>query len=410
MANDLLLVLPLAYRRVDGHVHFESQAANGLARWAEHFDRLVVACPVVPESQVARMGGAEWVHQSRIESCDRMTFVDLPWAHRPDRHLRAAAGVRELLDPHLRSCAFNCLALGAYWGDWGTLIARRAKQLAKPYALWFDRAEHDVMARTLSSMTLRRRALARVEIALAKLVHFDLVRSAAVGLFHGRDVYDVYASMCRNPQLVHNIHVKPHDRLPRADLDRKLESIRGRRDLRIVYAGRAVEMKGPMDWLDAVARAIGAGVPVHATWLGEGDMLAAMKSHAHQLGISDHVSLPGFVGDRSATLAALRDADVLAFCHKTAESPRVLIESLISGTPIVGYDSPFPRDLIKHHRGGQLVPRDNVDALAAAMVTLAADRSALADLAERAWHDGEPFNDSAVFTHRAELIRQAVKH
>ena len=42
------------------------------------------------------------------------------------------------------------------------------------------------------------------------------------------------------------------------------------------------------------------------------------------------VALPGFIRDRSAILKVLREAQVFVFCHKTPESPRNLIEALVS--------------------------------------------------------------------------------
>ena len=96
---------------------------------------------------------------------------------------------------------------------------------------------------------------------------------------------------------------------------------------------------------------------------------------------------------------------MFVFCHKTPESPRNLIEALVSGTPLVGYDSPFPKDLISAHGGGLLTPKDDVGALVSSLAGLARDRQRLADLIGRAAQDGHPFNDVAVFRHRSEVIR-----
>ena len=131
-----------------------------------------------------------------------------------------------------------------------------------------------------------------------------------------------------------------------------------------------------------------------------------MKSKADELRVADRIDFAGFVNDRSRVLDSLRQADVLLFCHKTPESPRVLIESLISATPIVGYDGAFQRDLIEPHQGGRLVPVNDVDGLARELLQLHQERTALSALIEAAWLDGEPFNDVAVFAHRSELIKR----
>ena len=70
----------------------------------------------------------------------------------------------------------------------------------------------------------------------------------------------------------------------------------------------------------------------------------------------------------------------------------------------MGYDSPFPRDLIAAHGGGVLTPLNDVNALVDSLASLATDRNRLVQLIQRAAKDGEPFNDVAVFKHRSEVI------
>lgn len=165
-------------------------------------------------------------------------------------------------------------------------------------------------------------------------------------------------------------------------------------------------MKGGEDWIEVMASLKAAGIDFRATWLGDGDRMPVMKNQVERLGLSEQVALPGFVRDRATILQALREAQIFVFCHKTPESPRNLIEALVSGTPIVGYNSPFPKDLISSHGGGLLSPKDDMVALASNLIELAGDRKRLADLIGRAALDGAPFNDVAVFKHRSDVIRE----
>jgi glycosyltransferase involved in cell wall biosynthesis len=131
-----------------------------------------------------------------------------------------------------------------------------------------------------------------------------------------------------------------------------------------------------------------------------------MRQQIEAAGLADRVSLPGFSKDRGEVLQSLRDADLFLFCHKTPESPRCLIEALISGTPIVGYDGAFARELTETNGGGTLVALDDVDSLAAAVIRIGQDKAELKQLIERAAKDGAPFDDETVFRHRCELIRK----
>jgi hypothetical protein len=51
-------------------------------------------------------------------------------------------------------------------------------------------------------------------------------------------------------------------------------------------------------------------------------------------------------------LAELRRAHVFVFTHVTPESPRCLLEALVSGSPIVGYKSAFAEE-VTTGRGGR---------------------------------------------------------
>jgi glycosyltransferase involved in cell wall biosynthesis len=231
-----------------------------------------------------------------------------------------------------------------------------------------------------------------------------VIRQADLGLFHGAETFAAYAPYSRNPQIVHDIAVPAQDRIAPAALAAKVSAV-NQGPLRIVYAGRADPMKGPRDWLAAMQTLARTGVDFHATWLGDGRVLAEMRALVAAQDLGGRVALPGFVTDRAALLAALRQAHVFAFCHLTPESPRCLIEALMSGTPILGYEGAFARDLIAGKGGGQLVPRGDHAALAAALAGLSRDRTRLADLVARAAADGQGFDDVSVFAHRSHLIR-----
>jgi glycosyltransferase involved in cell wall biosynthesis len=241
---------------------------------------------------------------------------------------------------------------------------------------------------------------------MAWLEH-HLIRRAHVGFFHGMETFEAYSPFCRNPQLVHDIHLRKSDHIDPAALELKIRAAAaGTQPLRIVYVGRADPMKGPLDWLEVLDKVRRTGVAFKARWIGDGSELPRLRALIAERGLEGHVATPGFSSDRSAILADLRGADVFLFCHKTPESPRCLIEALASGTPIVGYDGAFARDLIRNNGGGELVPVNDVEALAEQVVNLVRDSDRRATLIYNAAKDGAPFDDVSVFRHRSELIRE----
>src|SRR6185503_14985780 len=51
-ANSLLLDLPVPFRRIDGVLHVEAQAHNGIQRWLDNFERVTVCAPCIPDALV----------------------------------------------------------------------------------------------------------------------------------------------------------------------------------------------------------------------------------------------------------------------------------------------------------------------------------------------------------------------
>ena len=231
-----------------------------------------------------------------------------------------------------------------------------------------------------------------------------VIRRAALGLFHGRDTFEAYAPYAKKAELVHNIHIKRTDHISPSRMAAKVASAASG-PVNIVYTGRAVPMKGPADWIEVLVALAERQIPFQARWLGDGSELAWMRQRVAEAGLQDRVILRGFVSDRAQVLQALQEAHVFLFAHQTPESPRCLIESLISGTPIVGYDSPYARDLIAGHGGGKLVPRGDIGGLVEFVSGLAESRASLAGLMHAALRDGQPFDDEAVFRHRSDLIK-----
>lgn len=404
MTGDTLMIyapVPL-FRSPAGALMLEDQACNGLRLWARHFGRVIAVMPLdpgKPPPQWRELTPALGADAARIE------IVTLPQAWRPDRFLRALPAGRRVLRDCIARADYLSLAIGGLFGDWGAVACDEAFRMGRPHAVWTDRVESEVVRRSATTAShWRARLRARLTWrAMARLERRVLGR-ATVGLFHGRETFDHYAPHVRAAEMVHDIHLTRADHISPADLARKQAEAEGG-PLRILYAGRIDAMKGPLDWVAALERLQAMGVEFTARWLGDGPERIAMQGRITAAGLQDRVVLPGMIADRVAVFAELRAAQVLMFCHKTPESPRILIESLVSGTPILGYEGAFARDLVAGHGGGRLVPLGDVAALTDSLTALARDRGALAGLIGAAAQDGAPFEDAEVFRHRSELIR-----
>ena len=156
--------------------------------------------------------------------------------------------------------------------------------------------------------------------------------------------------------------------------------------VRFLSVGRAVEKKG----LDVLIRAL-ARLPqdLHWTWthIAGGPLLSDLKALAEEEGLGDRVQ---FLGSQSQArvLEAYLQSDLFVLPCRIASDgdrdglPNVIVEAqsqklAVLSTPVSGIP-----ELIEDGKNGRLVPPDNVDQLATALVSLARNPKIRAEMGE----------------------------
>jgi len=281
-----------------------------------------------------------------------------------------------------------------------------AQRQKRPYSVWTDNVISEFLRLSLSQKSFLGTMYWRLLIPVIEQYTQFIIRRSSLGLFHGRDCYNAYAKHCSNPYVVHDIHTKASDQINAGKLSNKCEEIKSGGKLQIIYAGRMEEMKGPLDWIEIIHRLHAMGIPLQATWYGDGSLRKTMEDKVRMLGLLDVISLPGYCSDRTMLLEAIKSHHLFLCCHKLRESPRCLVESLICGTPIVGYESDYAADLISTHGGGILTPANDIEAATLSIQQLYLQRNQLSQLVMSAAKSGSEFNDEAVFRHRSELMKR----
>lgn len=185
------------------------------------------------------------------------------------------------------------------------------------------------------------------------------------------------------------------DHITPRDLDMKMISA-VTTPLRIACAGPADVANGAFHWIKTLEQLATTGTDFQAIWLGDGPALAEMRARVAASGLRDRIHLPGAPADRATLLTELRRAHLFLFCHRILGSPRDLIDALISGCPLIGYDSALARDLVAIHRGGLFVPAQDISALASLLGTLNTDRTRLMEWIGRAACDGAPLDSETL--------------
>ena len=397
--SSILLVLPVPFVvSTDGALLFEKQACNGLRLWRQNFDSVTVAAPFKSGND----NSGDWMPLPVISGLE---FVQLPYAYHPAVFFRKLSSTRKVLSGLISRSEYLQFAIGGLIGDWGTVACFEALRQRRPYSVWTDAVGSEMeRIQAFTSGAIKPRIKAAAVYFPTKIVERHVIRKASLGLFHGNNTYSAYAKFCSVPRLVHDIHLGSEMVMT----DRQLEAKRkgqAAKPLQICYIGRVEAIKGPGDWLEVLSTLKKSGASFAAVWFGGGSLLENMQSKVRDYGLQSEVRFAGPV-DHAEAISAIRKSDVMLFCHKTPESPRCLIEALMSGTPIVGYDSPFASDIVSKHRGGVLVEPNDIAALATSLIALCGNKAKVSSLSVKARNDGAAFSDEKVFKHRSALIKE----
>jgi glycosyltransferase involved in cell wall biosynthesis len=407
MTGRLLQVLPSVMTLVNGELELETDFCEGLRLYLDNFDEICVACPVTTDVRNSGLRRSRRIKDLPFQN--RIKVVALPNAYNWRDFLLSYANVRKVISGEIQKADYLVFSPHTLIGDWPTLAVREAIKMNRPYVIDAD-VVYEEVARVGSTKDhpWKRMVKQRVMTPIFQRQHRYCLEHSAAALLQGQDVFDAYAPYCRNPHKVYHMPVSEADYVSEGELQNRLLSLNEGRPLRITYVGRAIEMKGPIDWLRTLHAAKQAGARFEAAWLGDGLGLPNMRSTAESLGLTDVVSFEGYVSDRDQILGTLRHSDIFLFCHKTPESPRCLIEALASGCPLIGYGSSYPRDLVAQCGGGEFTEIGNWQALARIVADLDKNRDRLCELISQARVSGRLFERDATMQRRIDLIKQAV--
>jgi glycosyltransferase involved in cell wall biosynthesis len=402
----MLLVLPVPFRLDEAdRLFFEFQACNGIEKWADQFGKVVVVAPLLPEEIVARERTIVWRDTASLSQPERFELVPVPWAYTLKKFLYHYQTMHKALSGLIDRCQYLQFPLGGLFGDWGAVAALTAHQQGRRYAIHTDWVEDQVILQLAQDKSCLKRLKGFILSGLAKHYYQWIIQRSTLALLHGEDCYAAYHRFCPHSFLVHDTHTKPEDTIDDEALTKKLKTVASDRTLRICYTGRMACMKAPLDWVRAIGKARELGVEIQATWLGDGDLREDMQQLIYDLRLEGCIELAGYERDRQKVLKRIQDAHLMLFTHITPESPRCLVEALVSGTAIAGYYSRYAEDLTKQG-GGVLVPIRDWQRLGELLQELWCDRPRLAQLIQQSADQRFHFNDEAVFRERSELIKQ----
>ncbi len=406
MNGTLLLIIPCVVQYVGKEVAIDEHFANNLNSYTENFDHVTFACSVAEEGELT--SHKNLTRFSDLKEPNKVSFIALPEPYREDRFYLNYWSMYKIFKSEIKKADYLLFSPHAMY-DWPLMATRLAISMGRSFDMEADWHIESIEKVRLADMKPSLKKIRKVWWSKRfTSAYLSCLGRSSVALLQGGDVYEAYKNIAPNPQKVLNIQVTAENRISNAALETKLERIRSNQPLDIVYAGRAIDMKGPFDWLKAIEALVKDGVKLRATWFGDGKLLDEMKQFVAKAKIEKNVVFAGNQS-RDTMLDAVKQADIFMFCHKTSESPRNIVESLASSCPIIGYESRHARDLVEKQGGGEFCQINDWQALAKLVKELDSNRSKLEDLTRSAHATAKLLDRDLAMQHRIDLIKKYVK-
>ncbi len=152
----------------------------------------------------------------------------------------------------------------------------------------------------------------------------------------------------------------------------------------VFFVGRMNFEKGAQVLIEAAPRVLAAFPKCRFVLAGTGPMLDTLKRRVGDLGITDHVTIAGFVPDEERN-KLLKLADLAVFPSLYEPFGIVALEAMASHCPVVVSDVGGLREVVMHNETGIIVHPDNPDSLAWGILQTLNHPDAASERAARAY-------------------------
>ena len=251
-------------------------------------------------------------------------------------------------------------------------------------------------------------AKGRIYCAIYDRIVRRAVRNADLTLLKEGLVYDRYSGDSKNAEAFCHTMYSSRDVVGEAQLESRLETLKDRRRLKAVYAGRFVERKGLRDSIAAIAESRKRGLDVEFHLFGSGPDKESLQRLAEDLGVGDLIQFRGYATYNAEFIAQLSTFDLLLFTPIEEDTPRMLYDAMAAGLPLIGSNIPFLSHRAKSDQIGVVVDIGDSAAAALALRHLRDNPEQLKGFSRAARIAGERHSIEKWYQRRSDWTRRAV--
>jgi glycosyltransferase involved in cell wall biosynthesis len=145
--------------------------------------------------------------------------------------------------------------------------------------------------------------------------------------------------------------------------------------------GRLSEQKNPLDFVAVASRLLAGRSGLRFLYVGDGPLRDVVE---HEIGARDLAERVSLLGVRHDVPDLLRALDVFVLTSLWEGLPRVVLQALATGVPVVAYDTAGIEEAVADGANGYLVRPGAVETMVERLAHLIDDPSARAAMAARA--------------------------
>jgi glycosyltransferase involved in cell wall biosynthesis len=161
--------------------------------------------------------------------------------------------------------------------------------------------------------------------------------------------------------------------------------------------------KAPERFVEVATRLAPRFPTAHFLLVGDGALRGRLERLRREAGLEGRLHLPGWRRDVPAVLDA---ATVVTLTSRFEGLPRVLVEALAAGVPVVAMSVDGVSEVIKDGENGFLLPPDDVVGLAGRVGEILGDGALRSRLSANARENLEEFGRDAMVRRQEELYRE----
>ncbi|MBU1172946.1 MAG: glycosyltransferase family 4 protein [Proteobacteria bacterium] len=227
-----------------------------------------------------------------------------------------------------------------------------------------------------------------------------LVTNSSASLFLGDDLFKKFGSNCSNPYQIFTSLVRKHD------IIQKKISKWPPLTVKLLFAGRLEHEKGVETLLKALSILISQSNYLFTLDIcGTGSAEKQIKKCAENLGLSAYVNFQGFVKLHPDLDELFLTSDIFILPSISEGIPKVLLEAMAKGIPIIATSVGGIPEIITHKNNGLLVKPEDETSIAKCILALLDDF----ELMNTIISNGYNFVKEKTIEHQAEKLSEIIK-